>query len=263
MKTHHYGALVMGLVMPTILASFSPIAHSQQSQVVLDPLSQTGVPKSYAIASLIGDKVSVVLSQMQTGTMLDPNRKASIDLPEQGLDGDIMMGVQQVIKKQCTACKTLMLKVKPVESPEDGEKLLPGLLGAAQRAKVDRLLVLTKYRDDARLTFEGVKLGQGKLVGMGFFVDTSKRVRNANTLETASGYLAPYAYFKLHVIDVVSGDIIYSHGLTTSTTYSVTQKGDFDVWNAVPAERKVPVLLSLVQLEIERVLVPNLLGLAP
>jgi hypothetical protein len=248
-----YVSVALGCMAAVIEAQTKPIPTISEV---------TNSSDSYAVVSIIGDKVNIVLSQMQTGTNLDPNRKAQVNLPDQGLDGQIMLIVDNAIKKQCPVCKTSLLKATPVETPEEGEKLLPALLGAAQQAKVNHLVVLTKYKDEARLKFDGTSLGQGKLTGLGFFIDKTTRIKNVKTLETGTGYLGPYAYFKLHVINVATGDVIYSQGLTTSTRIAVTQPGNFDPWNAIPAERKIPMLLGLVRNEVERVLDLRKLGLA-
>jgi hypothetical protein len=210
----------------------------------------------YAIASVIGDKVTISYSQRETGTMLDPNRKTELKLSEQGLDGEVLLIISKLVKAQCGSCKTTLFNVKAVDTPEEGEKLLPGLLGAAQLAKADRLIVLTKYRDQARLRFIDQQAGQGKFTGLGFFVDRKLKVKDIKTLDTTTGYLAPYAYFKLHVIDVVTGDVLISQGLTTSRAYniSVNQTEEFDPWNALTEPRKIEALLELVRLELERVL---------
>jgi hypothetical protein len=210
----------------------------------------------YAIASVIGDKVTITYSQRETGTMLDPNRKTELKLSEQGLDGEILLIASKIVKAQCEVCKTTLFNVKAVETPEEGEKLLPGLLGAAQQAKADRLIVLTKYRDQARLRFLDQQKGQGKFTGLGFFVDRKVKVKDITTLDTTTGYLAPYAYFKLHLIDVATGDVLLSQGLTTSRAYNinVNQTDEFDPWNALTEERKIEALLALVRLELERVL---------
>jgi hypothetical protein len=208
----------------------------------------------YAIASVIGDKVTVTFSQRETGTMLDPNRKTVLNLSEQGLDGEIVLQTSRLVKNQCESCKTTLFNIKAVETPEEGEQLLPGLLGSAKQVMADRLIVLTKYRDAARLRFQSGSLGRGKFTGLGFFVDRKQKVKDLKSLEVTTGYLAPYAYFKLHVIDVATGDVLLSQGLTTSTTFSVKQEEEFDPWNAISDEKKIKSLLSIINIELERVL---------
>ncbi len=237
----------------TLAASLTLVgaANAQQS-------SASG--KTIAIVSIIGDTVSVVSQQKQTGRLVNANRKQTVDLPEQGIDSDIMSVADNVVKKLCSNCKTALLKVKAVETPEEGEKMLPGLLGAAKNAKADRLIVLTKHREDARIDYNGQTKGSGKLTGLGFYLDGSSEMKDEKTLAITNGFLGPFTYFKLHVIDVNTGDVLYSQGLTSGKAYTVNEKETFGVWNAIPDDKKIPVLLEMIKAQLDRELASRFLS---
>jgi hypothetical protein len=244
-----------------VCCMFSTLASSQNMSEGQTKIDVVNPSQSYAIVSIIGDKLSVVTEQFSTGTNLDPNRREAISLPKDGLDGQILLIVDNTIKRQCPACKTTLMKAGPIATPEEGESLLPSLLNAARQSGAKYLVVLTKHKDEARLTYDGSSLGQGKLTGLGFYIDRTKRVKNLQTLETGTGYLGPYAYFKTYLIEVASGNVVFRQSHIASTRVAATQKGDFDPWNAIPANRKIPVLLDLVRDEVDRVLDFRKLGL--
>jgi hypothetical protein len=85
-------------------------------------------------------------------------------------------------------------------------------------------------------------------------------VRDPQTLVTSEGYLAPFAYFKLFVIDVASGDVITDRAVTTAKAYMADPKVTFDHWQAVPDSRKAEVLLEMIQAQIRNQLTARALG---
>jgi hypothetical protein len=227
------------------------------------PVSAQKIPASFAISSIVGDTVSVVSQQKQTGRLVDSNRKQSVELPEQGLDGEIMLLTQQLVNAQCQNCQASLLRIKPVVTPEEGEKLLPGLLGAAKNAKADRLIVLIKHRADARIPFDdGQSRGQGKLVGLGFYTDSTTEVKNSTTLAITTGYLAPFAFYQLLVVDVASGDVIFSKNSMLATPYFVNERETFGIWNAISDDKKVPTLLNMIKEDLAKSLTFKNLGLS-
>jgi hypothetical protein len=147
-----------------------------------------------AVASLVGDKVTVVRSSMQTGSHLDTNKKYAVALPADGIDGDILLIMQSTVTQQCANCKVSLLKAKTPDTVEGGESLLPSLLGAARNTQAERLVVLTKYRSDARIKLQGGSIvGQGKLFGLGFYTESRPSGTPLDENEYQQGYLAPFA----------------------------------------------------------------------
>lgn len=222
--------------------------------VLLSYCLPASAQNTFAIVSMVGDKLSLVRGGKQTGSNLNPNQSMTFDLPDGELDGQILLQVQANINKQCKACVTKLLKVKGPDTPDAQEKILPDLLGTAYRQNADWLIVLTKFRDEASLRLLEKSTGAGKLTGLGFYVDTQIWITDSETRQTARGLLAPYAYFKLFVIEVSTGNVKYSRGLTPTSTYSFATSPDLDIWNSIPDNRKIPTLLGLIRSELDRVL---------
>jgi hypothetical protein len=209
----------------------------------------------YAIASAIGDRLAVVVERTDIGTNLDANLQRMIDLPEGGMDAQIMLRTERVLIQSCKTCSATFLKT--AQYPEQDEaraQFVSALLAAAKQAGVDRLIVLTKHRADARLKIQDGSIGHGKLSGLGFFVDYRTRTQRTDTNERGTGYLGPFAYFRTQVFDVNTGAAVLEEASTASTSASAARSPDGDPWNAMTSQEKVNAVLGLVSRELARVL---------
>jgi len=118
---------------------------------------------AYAVASLIGDRLLVVVADKSVGSNIDRNR----------LD-------------EGTGIKPMIDVIAP----------------AAQKAGATHLIIALKNRDDARLRVADGMVGLGKLEGLGFYVDNVMRMTNSETGEGAVGFVAPFAYIRFLLVDL-------------------------------------------------------------
>jgi len=121
---------------------------------------------TYAVASLIGDRLLVVVADKSVGSNIDRNR----------LD-------------EGTGIKPMIDVIAP----------------AAQKAGATHLIIALKNRDDARLRVADGMVGLGKLEGLGFYVDNVMRMTNSETGEGAVGFVAPFAYIRFLLVDLNTG----------------------------------------------------------
>jgi hypothetical protein len=233
------------------------IANTSVASLMLTLLlvSTAHAQERYAIASAIGDRLAVVVERTDIGTNLDANRQRMINLPDGGMDGQIMLRAERALKQSCKTCSAIFLKT--AQYPEQDEaraQFVSALLAAAKQAGVDRLILLTKHRADARLKMQDGTVGHGKLSGLGFFVDYRARTQRTDTGERGTGYLGPFAYFRTQVFDVNTGAAVLEEASTTSTSASAARSPDGDPWNSMTNEEKVHAVLGLVSRELARVL---------
>jgi len=118
---------------------------------------------AYAVASLIGDRLLVVVADKSVGSNIDRNR----------LD-------------EGTGIKPMIDVIAP----------------AAQKAGATHLIIALKNREDARLRVADGMVGLGKLEGLGFYVDNVMRMTNSETGEGAVGFVAPFAYIRFLLVDL-------------------------------------------------------------
>jgi hypothetical protein len=136
---------------------------------------------------------------------------------------------------------------------DGGRVALAGDLNAALRASGNTYMVtVTKHRAQARLG-TGWTAGSGFLEGIGFYIDPDLSIEAHQTgAEAASGFLAPYAYFKVSLIDLASSRVIAEEVLTASRMVPRARTESRDPWLALTADEKATMLRELVVSEIER-----------
>jgi hypothetical protein len=73
------------------------------------------------------------------------------------------------------------------------------------------------------------------------------------------GFLAPYAYMKVILINVATGEVEREQVISASNTISVARNKDgFDPWDTLDSSQKVAAINRLVRGELDKV-VPGLL----
>jgi hypothetical protein len=102
-------------------------------------------------------------------------------------------------------------------------------------------------------------VGSGHLEGIGFYVDRDARMRRSDTGEVGIGFLAPYAYIKVILVNLALGEVVREHMVTASNTISAARnKEGFDPWDALDSTQKVAAINRLVRAELNKV-VPAML----
>jgi hypothetical protein len=141
--------------------------------------------------------------------------------------------------------------------------LPPEILVAIKATQASRLVLLTKHRAPARLQAYHAFIGTGMLEGLGFYVDRQKPIRSFDTSELARGYIAPYVYVQVSLVDLATSEVVRNElVMATATVSAADGKTGMDPWDAMPAERKVAWLRDTLAHEVSRV-VPTLVANAP
>jgi hypothetical protein len=106
-----------------------------------------------------------------------------------------------------------------------------------------RLILVTKWRDDAQFKVVEGKIGSGKISGLGFFVDTFTRLHTTETGEGTRGFLGPFAYLRVTLVDVSTMSPIRSVPARESDmTLPLHATGALRAWDALTPEGKVDAL---------------------
>jgi len=102
-------------------------------------------------------------------------------------------------------------------------------------------------------------MGSGYQEGLGFYVDRETRMRRSDTGEAGIGFLAPYAYMKVLLVNLATGHVEREQLISVSNTISVARNKDgFDPWETLDPAQKVAAINRLVRAELGKV-VPGLL----
>ena len=223
--------------------------------------------RRFAVLSQIGDALTLVGFRPTVGSRLDQNRHETVAVPGAEYDRVALLAAQAALRRADPAAVVALLELPapstdaPAPALLDGDTFTPTetLSAALAREQATHLLLITKLRDEANLRTDRGGLGSGKLVGLGFYVDRQTRLKRSDTGETGIGFLAPFAYFKVSLIDLSGASPVRQHFVRATTTFSAARNAEgFDPWNAISPEQKVNVLRGFIRRELAQA-VPALL----
>jgi len=219
-------------------------------------------PRTFAVMSLIGDSLTVVTAHPTTGSHLNTNDIQKFDDPSAALDLSALHAAEAAIKKlDPGAAPVLLATDSPVLRKLQGQLIdnqhlvdADGLLGELKNAGVTDFLLITKHRAPAALQAQNVTLGSGSLYGLGFYIDGDEIIKRSDTEQVAFGFLAPYAYFEIALIDVatlaVENEVDVTAGTVLSNARNKSDNNDPNPWNVLSSEEKAKALDRLVRSSI-------------
>lgn len=181
----------------------------------------------YVAVSLVGDELTYVGATETTGT-LHP-RGAVQSMPMKGAPFDrtvleVLAGNVPKIQPKATLSFLAMSAPEAFAHQEDwfeGDKVvLPtALRGAVEKEGASELLLVTKIRGEAAVTDGTTKWGVGKLSGLGFYIDRNTRMDDPESGHV-DGFIAPYVYVKLSVVDVATWNVTAHRIVQSATPYT-------------------------------------------
>lgn len=230
-------ALAAGLTMPGA-------SHAQAINVEQENL---------AVLSLVGDAMTIVSFVPATGSHVDTNHHQTLPLPDRSLDNAILRATDQALKKAAAKSSAVLLSSSdPTLFSDqhrlfDGDRLLlpPDLQKVITDHAATHLLLLTKHRADAALKFRHSTGGSGKLEGLGFYLDTTVKVRTSNGRKVGTGLIAPYVYLDLWLVNAKTWAVVKRRSIKTAETISSARgSDDTDPWKSFTDAQKTAMLLG-------------------
>ncbi len=213
----------------------------------------------YAVLSLVGDQINVVTYQGDTGSSLDHNTHQSIPVPSGAFDKAVLIAADAALKRYDPAVQVRLLASS---TPDlfanqdrffDGSRLtLPKEMESTVRAGgATHLVLVTKYRGDAQVQVLNQTIGGGKLEGIGFYVDPVRRIIHFDTGKRELGYLAPFVYIKVSLVDLNTSTVIREQLVTATSMRFATSANP---WDALSSAEKVEILRRMIDKELSRVI---------
>lgn len=229
-----------------------------------------GESRTYAILSLIGDKISVVGHESTTGSNKDQNRHDTMTLSDRVLDNTAVVAVDNAIKRLDARATTVSLassdpklyelQDKLFEPQDQSLALLEAVKIMLQNQNATHLVLITKHRSDAKLRLAHEYRGSGKIEGVGFYLDATLPTRRSDTYARGAGFLAPFAYIKVMLVDANTMAVIRERNTDESTTLSTARaEGSLRPVDVLTGAQKVAVLQEMIAKAITRAM-PDLLG---
>lgn len=215
--------------------------------------------RKYVAVSLLGDTVHVVTRQDQTGSRLDANLRESFEFNGGVFDQAALAALDAAVRKADTSAQFFGLKLpsaKVFGDPQalfDGERFVTpaALLPVFKQVQATHLLLITSYRTENQIRSLDETVGRGYLEGQGFFIDRDRWMRGPSDIERYKGFLAPYTYFKISLVDVASGQVL-SHQLVTRGEAWISKRKEAvaNPWEVFTTEEKVEALRTQIRGEI-------------
>jgi len=191
---------------------------------MIGPASAHAQAPTYAVLSLVGDRLLVVSREGSAGSnLIDPHTKRFIPVGNTELDRTVLAAVRDI----------------------------------AAGSKATHLVLVTKQRHEAMLPVSNGRVGSGWLEGLGFYIDCEQGMRNNVTGEGFTGFLAPFAYFRVSLIELATGKVLGEEAVYASLTTG--RRSVSHPWDALTPKQKVQVIEGMLRAEVARV-IPIVLG---
>jgi hypothetical protein len=243
-----------------LLAAICACAAGAAAQTPPPPASPS--PPTFAVLSLVGDEFGVVFQRDQTGTSLNPNVRRSYPVATAMLDDVAVSTAEEALKRLKPVSPVLRFSIRDprlfalqdqllVDSAES-RAMRAALVKLLRDNQATRLVLVTKWRDDARFKLYDRTTGTGKISGLGFYVDQLLQLQKIESGEQTEGFLGPYAYLSVTVLDAASMTPIRSVPARESEMrLPVDAKGAVRAWDALTPEGKVDALERVLRRAVE------------
>jgi hypothetical protein len=243
------------------------LRHTLAIVLLLVPMLCGAAERTYAVLSLIGDRLMLVDRVDAIGSNIDRNTRKFVDMPGPALDNTALEAVEQALKRVDRGAEVMLLKAGNKQLARAQSKALDeggvaGLMLAVLKDMLGKvsathLILVSKHRGEARLLFADGRVGNGYLEGLGFYIDRNHRVENVQSGESSEGFLAPFAYFRIALIDLAASRVLGEETVTASRALGAQDKTN--PWDALSGEQKVTLLENFIRAETRRV-VPALVA---
>jgi len=256
-----------------IAASFLVFFALSHSVAMAQPADSATAPSTpvYAVLSLIGDRLDIIVARQQTGTRVDANLRESVAISNAVFDDAAVSAIAEAVRKinpraELAAISTrspVLFEKQRELFAQSGDKILipDAIRTAVKEQNATHLFLVTKRRDDASARFAGGSSdGRGRIEGLGFYLDGSMSTKVAETGDGGRGFIAPFVYIDIALIDMASSKVISKEKVVASRPISAGQavKDVGNPWEALSSAEKVRLVNAIIKDQIARV-VPRLL----
>ena len=222
----------------------------------------------YAVLSLIGDRLDIVIRQLQTGARVDRNGHQPLPITDPIFDDAAVRAagnaVRQAIPKAeiaalNTRSQVLFDKQATLFDVSGDTMAIPDAIKDALREQgATKFVLVGKHRGDASFKFaSGVFDGAGKLEGLGFYLDGTWKTyavdpKTGARSQAGKGFIAPFAFMEVTLVDILSYRVL---GKKKVAAYYMAGSGraEQDIgepWSALTSADKVRLVNKLVEREV-------------
>jgi hypothetical protein len=238
----------------------------------------------YGVLSLIGDRFYTVTKQSPTANQPQSFQRIDLVMPTPAFDEFVLKTIDGLIKRaEPDASVSLMAVTEPklymsqtnlIDSGAALTGLLPGIREITANAAIDKLILVTKFPDQAHAKMGKGSAAAGSFFGLGFYSDdpasaapsaaAAKGANKAASKATAApAFVAPYVYIQVLLIDVKSWSVQKQTTTAAATTRVIARAKDaganVPAYDSMSGQDKVETISKMLDYELSTML-PKLLA---
>ena len=222
-------------------------------------VAQSEPARVYAVISLVGDSLRVVGDQASIGSKISRNAVEDIPLQFELVELPAVRSVAASLMKADATAKVAPVKIvdPAIYAAQadfvvgDRVALPAGIVDPLRGSPVTHLLLVTRYRSEALIKTGLQRLGSGRIEGLGMYLDRDMVLRVQGNSEVTTGYLAPYVYIRVSLIDMRTQKLLRSETVTDSWVYTPDGKtAGRDPWNILSDREKITTISQMLEKQL-------------
>lgn len=212
--------------------------------------------RRYAVLSLIGDKLQLAYAVGVVGAPVDSIERRSVPLDDTAIDKAALLAVNDAAKKlQLGEPVLLQAWERSLFDVSAGTAaIVEWIRQLTKDRKVTHAILITKLAHDGIPALQKPFVGNGTLEGVGFFVGRTPAPAGADPNSAGPGFLSPFAYFRVSLIDLKTGQVLKEERGLASDTIDASNTMSGNAWEALDARQKLEKLQAMVRTELATVL---------
>jgi len=206
--------------------------------------------RKFAVLSLVGDSFMIVNHDATRAGEPPIIQRTVVDLPEHAFDNALGTDVAAAVRQAAPRASVVNLAGAKAlyahegELLEDPRPLLARVQPTVASAGATHLVLVTKLLHRADVPLDA-KAGEQSLIGLGFYLDPAAPTGNRDAPATA--FLAPYAYFRVWLVDVSRQRVVGYRDVADISPVTSGPSSTPQVWQSLSSAEKVKMVHSLAK----------------
>jgi hypothetical protein len=212
----------------------------------------------YAVISLIGDRMQLAYAKpLETQPGVDRIERRYIPLDDTSIDRAALLAANDELKRLKPGSDPVLLQAferSYFDVTAGTGALIEWIRQLVKDKKVTHAILITKLQYDGIPDLQKAFVGNRSLEGVGFFVGRTPPPTGSDPAGAGPGFLSPFAYFQVSLVDLATGNVLRSEKGLASTAISATTTDSGNPWEALSAQQKLKAIQDLVGVELKSVL---------
>ncbi|HUQ29840.1 MAG TPA: hypothetical protein VM051_14685 [Usitatibacter sp.] len=222
----------------------------------------TAHAQRYAVLSLIGDRMQLAFARGVEGQPVDRIERRYIPLDDSSIDRAALLAANEQIRKLKPGSDPVLLQAferSYFDVSSGTGAIIEWVRQLVKDKKATHAILITKLAYGGIPHLQKAYVGHGDLEGVGFFVGRTPPPTGADANSAGPGFLSPFAYFTVSLVDLSTGRVLREERGLASDTISAANTDSGNPWEALSGTEKVRKLTDLVGKELAIVL-PKMLS---